>query len=625
MILPVAEKDGVYLILLLLCSFKASISLLTTPSMDESSSYHCDDEWMRKLLCCGRWIPFDDGHIPETLLVARQQQQQQPQPQPQPQPQDEERAQSQMVASNIESSSSHSSSQSGDGVDRLLALYPEYFEERIPTLHVFDDFVENNVVQSLYETTMQDNQPWGTYVSMQQIRDLRKKQTEQEASMETNTERLKSQDNFTDNKEARRDHLALLAVDAFLRASISPLNASLAYKKSGNKAELNYSQILGATSRSTTTANVNEDIKSSSFWTQTDLDQLHGVAVWSLGATEGSQVPYHLDYAEQIRYETNRIVPPILAGTLQCTRTSSMVGGTYCAHVEGLEHYKRHGYKGMKDRSLQLLDTLKDDKGWIRVPYRYNRLIVQSGHLPHLSTPIESIDPNSDHANFGGIKKKRVILGFNAFLPDVGPLVQRAPEHSDVFRRKVALHRWLLSQTTDKSNNNKELGNNRQPKTLTVEEETKSDGGTTDRKTPKSNSGLTLQSVRDNPALAKFLVLAKRQKVKEDFAKRRYDLTCSIRQKLLEASHGKDSNNSSTSCEGVLVRELMEQLGRTDGEFPSPVDVQVHLHHGTKQGLYRVATSSRSGFHNDDDDDGHETVGSGVHFISSESSIRLFY
>lgn len=63
-------------------------------------------------------------------------------------------------------------------------------------------------------------------------------------------------------------------------------------------------------------------------------------------------VEYHIDYAELYRYETNVIYPPIVGGVLHVsplneTRDDEMTGGDFMAHADGLEHYKKCGYKGV--------------------------------------------------------------------------------------------------------------------------------------------------------------------------------------------------------------------------------------------------------------------------------------
>lgn len=155
---------------------------------------------------------------------------------------------------------------------------------------------------------------------------------------------------------------------------------------------------------------------------QTMSLQAHGIAVWALAANARSCVNYHIDYAEWLRYRYNMTVLPILAGTWQCTRSEANInGGEFWAHEKGLEHYKQHGYKA----ALCPINAM--DEYWVKIPYRFNQLIVQSGQLPHLSTNVNSIEDNW----------KRVIVGFNVFLSDVGPLVQESPEHSEAFRTRV--------------------------------------------------------------------------------------------------------------------------------------------------------------------------------------------
>jgi hypothetical protein len=225
---------------------------MTSSSSSSSSSSFDNDDWMksRGLSCQGRWISFDDGHIPETIK-------QQANP------------------------------------DRCLAVYPEYMEERVPALRVFDNFLANNVVQAVYETTRQDNQPWGTYVSLQQVREYWKNNNKNANGKENNDsdspdERL-LEASSKDDVNAMRDHLALLAVEAFLRAALSKEEtASLSFRKEGDRAVLQQQTCKNDGNSSV------ESGKEHDFWTMSDLDRIHGVAVWALGAVEGSQVPYHL-------------------------------------------------------------------------------------------------------------------------------------------------------------------------------------------------------------------------------------------------------------------------------------------------------------------------------------------
>lgn len=49
------------------------------------------------------------------------------------------------------------------------------------------------------------------------------------------------------------------------------------------------------------------------------------------------------------RYETNIIYPPLYAGTCHVSPihgSNDMIGGSFCANIGGIDHYRRFGYKG---------------------------------------------------------------------------------------------------------------------------------------------------------------------------------------------------------------------------------------------------------------------------------------
>jgi len=386
-----------------------------------------------------------------------------------------------------------------------LVTYPDFLQ-RPQCVKVFDNAVEKELVDSLYSLTVEEKRPWGTYVAVADIREYCKQSPESSRPPE-------------EDVAARRQDLALAAAAAFLQKA-EMKNPSLVYQKDEDKAQAH-------------------------LWSASDLTQAHGVAVWALAADIGSQVPYHLDYAEQIRYDSNIIVPPVLAGTLHCTNTE-IQGGEYCVNLDGLKHYQRCGYKGCKSSCMDSAKLMEQDDGWARIPYRYNRMICQSGHLPHLSTSIQS---------FADSNCKRVILGFNVFMNDVGPTVQLVPEHSDAFRQKVRVQRLLFQKRR-----------------------------------------LSLQTIQQNPSLAKLLVLAKRQKLKQDFAKAQDELDARLYQYMNEAKNE------------VTVQVLMDRFGREDGQWPNQTDVQVHIHHRYQQGRLCIP------------DGCEQTV---KHFVQPEQVVRL--
>lgn len=290
------------------------------------------------------------------------------------------------------------------------------------------------------------------------------------------------------------------------------------------------------------------------------LKQAHGVAVWALSSRPGASVQYHIDYAELLRYEYNVTVPPLWAGTIQCSAlcnndlitenakpSKRMVGGEFCVNLRGLDHYAEHGYKGMISGDpmggWKSLDTaiggvhLDSSNKWVTIPYACNRGIVHNGDLPHLSAPIQHIDDDN---------LSRVIVGFNVFGHDVGSRVAKAPEHSRQFRRQVKLYRTTL----------------RAPKDI---------GG-------RRNGGMDLSQIRKNKGLTKLLVLAKRERVKAQLRRDQERLTCNIWNHLL-SHHASDEKR--LSCVGDIIEKF--GIPSTESGWPTPVDAHVHLHNMIKQ------------------------------------------
>lgn len=369
----------------------------------------------------------------------------------------------------------------------------ERWLQRPPVVMVADSgqhAVTEQQCEALYHYTVHQKLPWGTYITMEDVKDYWERQREGLGAVETR------QTIATYTEEEHEHRLSLPAVSAFLQ----------------------------------------EALKNSNLWTQDDMQQAHGVAVWALASEAGSSVPYHLDYAEQIRYDTNIIVPPILAGTLQCTK-STIVGGKYCTNLQGLEHYQRHGYKGKRSAYSDARDFLQDadeKHQWIAIDYRFNRIICQSGHLPHLSTTVEEIqDPFS----------KRVIVGFNVFLSDIGPMVQQAPEHSDAFRDQVA---WRRRQNK-----------------------------------------LSLETIRQNPSLSKLLVLAKREKERQELVRKQQWMDDVLMRLLHESS-------SPLSLQDLLHRISSECTNNNDASelSVSVVDIHIHLHRQYCKGVFRLVQKS---------------------------------
>jgi hypothetical protein len=274
---------------------------------------------------------------------------------------------------------------------------------------------------------------------------------------------------------------------------------------------------------------------------------IHGVAVWALRSSVGAQVPYHIDYAEQVRYATNCLVVPVLAATLHCTR-QSIVGGDLCLHPGGIHHYEKHGYKACK-RAIDVNDT-----DIVQIAYKYNRLIIQSGDLPHWSTRVTDIEDGAF----------RVMVGFNVFMRDVGQFVQALPEHSPAFCTWVQDRRLSFSA---------------------------------------KHKRISLRQIQEGPpAFRQALVQAKRARERAIFSKRQaaLDEAIDVYWKALydtQSSVGSCSNVESVVTVGELTQALLNNksvllLRNAEDTWPTALDVQIHLMRRCKQGKLRIEAAS---------------------------------
>lgn len=190
-----------------------------------------------------------------------------------------------------------------------------------------------------------------------------------------------------------------------------------------------------------------------------DWRRAHGVAVWVIASDCEDETEYHLDYAEMVRYETNVVFPPIYGATLhvspllndercqpqppQETAAGAAIarfdGGGFHVNTRGLAHYQQYGYKTrlagkLSTDALEAIST--KEPGWEHVPYRYRRGIVCDGEFPHFSGRVRSLP--------AGVK--RVVVGFNLFPHEIGPFVEKFPEHSDAFNKYVKLSQAAAKQ-----------------------------------------------------------------------------------------------------------------------------------------------------------------------------------
>eukprot|EP00644_Phytophthora_capsici_P011355 jgi/Phyca11/57768/gw1.37.390.1 len=220
--------------------------------------------------------------------------------------------------------------------------------------------------------------------------------------------------------------------------------------------------------------------------TKRDWERTHGVAVWVIASDCNDETEYHLDYAEQVRYETNVIFPPIYGATLHVRReTRSFEGGGFYVNLTGLAHYDQYGYKTRKQPHRLTTDELEElserELGWKRISYKYRRGILCDGEFAHFSGRVRTLPTAAVGAE---LPVKRVVVGFNLFPSEIGACVAKFPEHSGAFNRYVKLSQAAVKQTKLLSSTS-------------------------------NKGGWTLESVRANPKQAAFLKLLAR-KVREN-------------------------------------------------------------------------------------------------------------
>ena len=255
---------------------------------------------------------------------------------------------------------------------------------------------------------------------------------------------------------------------------------------------------------------VNNDIRS--------LD-VHGVAVWWLASEVGSRgVAYHMDYAELVRYEYNLIVPPLYGAVLHCA-DFDIDGGEFLVNTNGLDHYAICGYKNESPFDV-------DDEGyWERISYKFNRLIAFNGECPHMSTKVNSL---LNDENYVDRCRRRVIMGFNMFSNDVGPLIEAAPEHSPAFKARVCALQ----------------------KTLQIK---------------KKVENISIEKVKSSTYLSKLLVIAKREYVKRKLREDQ-ERVLSTAVEILKSNPSKIAN----------IREVIENISFLCRDI-SVSDIHMHL------------------------------------------------
>ncbi|RLN38393.1 hypothetical protein BBJ28_00016491 [Nothophytophthora sp. Chile5] len=284
---------------------------------------------------------------------------------------------------------------------------------------VLDGAVSEQTADLLYASAVRAT-VWGVYVSVEELKLENKRQGDQEIEFERPEE---------EDQEGYRHNLAVRAVQEFLVARDDGVSI-----------------------------------------TKHDWQRTHGVAVWVIASDCDDETEYHLDYAEQVRYETNVVFPPIYGATLHVSplrnvdtkpfsqhqerETHVFEGGGFHVNLKGLQHYETYGYKTRKQPCRLSTDELERLSGteseWQHVPYAYRRGIICDGEFPHFSGRVRSLPalvPSLTTSEAEPLPVKRVVVGFNLFPSEIGACVAKFPEHSGAFNRYVKLSQAAVKQT----------------------------------------------------------------------------------------------------------------------------------------------------------------------------------
>ena len=559
---------------------------------------------------------FDDGHIPERLANSRKEH----------------------PTRIVEYIRKKFGTTSGD-YDPNTSADDDACDENTRQCFVFSDAFPQHIVDELYNRTCNNNgdddgddyyrksyPAWGTYVTYQQIEQYWEKKQQQESDRINSDSQDDEEQHEQDTTQVETDMLYVETAARYLDYARMKLSKSHPSKYTHYKfnthdktMKMTTSMTIGHCRDAVADAETlqvdydhdDDDVDLNPLFSSEDLAFVHGVALWGLRADIGSQVPYHLDYAEQIRYTTNVIVPPVLAGTLQCT-SQQIHGGSFQLSMEGISHYEQHGYKcklspledcsstmkidERQDRNSKndVLERNQDDfvdqkrmknsitnpsdrhSGIVNIPYKYNQLIVHSGDLPHWSTKIESIGEgegeDGDGRRIPATKAYRVIVGFNVFPGGgVGERVQAAPEHSKAFRQ-------LVSSRKDRHKSLDDLSGQTQSLQEKVKKQTK--------------QLLSATDLCRNKPLGRLLVKAKREQDRKNFKLGQEWLEQNL-PVFLPANVQDLLKLGSVSLNGNKTDESIEENNK-EQTIPRlhPDDVLVFITHKVGDGTFRVIDSS---------------------------------
>jgi len=152
-------------------------------------------------------------------------------------------------------------------------------------------------------------------------------------------------------------------------------------------------------------------MKKANFLIKDRMDELIGFECWNnnlpnpnLTNTElaggNAGLNYHLD-KDEVAAQNGELHLPMFATAFYIGPKEGLNGGELYVNTQGLEHFQE--YRG------GLVDY-KDDNSWLKIPYKYNRVVIFEATLPHFVMPVV-VAPTG---------QKRCSVAVNAWNRDLG-------------------------------------------------------------------------------------------------------------------------------------------------------------------------------------------------------------
>lgn len=121
-----------------------------------------------------------------------------------------------------------------------------------------------------------------------------------------------------------------------------------------------------------------------------DLNQnIFGYEVWYNTLSESTNLGLHVDCDEEYFKQTNeKLRHPSFTSVLYTGPQNSISGGQLAINLEKCIEY----IEDLTDfTSINPDDILKDNENWLKIEYKYNRLVLCGSGHPHLVLPMQRV------------------------------------------------------------------------------------------------------------------------------------------------------------------------------------------------------------------------------------------